>query len=69
MFQYFPHLFFAISALAGNSALEDFSTNFDELVTVRLIADEHRHGDNVGERAGALERRVNIPMPSLESRG
>src|SRR5229473_633484 len=43
-------------------ALEEFSTNLHEFVAVRLIADEHRHGDDIGERAaGALERRLDIP--------
>src|SRR5262245_9638692 len=43
------------------SALENFTPDFDELVAVRLIADEHGHGDDIGERpASLLERRLDV---------
>src|SRR5262245_53644822 len=43
------------------SALENLTSDFDELVAVRLIADEHGHGDDIGERpAGLLERRLDV---------
>src|SRR5262245_10255809 len=43
------------------SALENFAADFDELVAVRLIADEHGHGDDIGERpASLLERRLDV---------
>src|SRR5262249_30918269 len=46
---------------ARESALENFAADFDELVAVRLIADEHGHGDDIGERpASPFERRLDI---------
>src|SRR5215468_3141651 len=43
------------------SALENFAADFDELVAVRLIADEHGHGDDIRERpASLLERCLDI---------
>src|SRR5262247_776902 len=43
------------------STLGNLASDFDELVAVRLIADEHGHGDDVGERpASLLERCLDI---------